>query len=56
MTDARATAPDDGLAARRAALHLIGQATGSQRLLSESIAAGGGGGGGRAAAAWSCDL
>ncbi|WPY93828.1 RsmB/NOP family class I SAM-dependent RNA methyltransferase [Limimaricola variabilis] len=40
MTDARATAPDDGLAARRAALHLIGQATGSQRLLSESIAAG----------------
>ncbi len=32
--------PDDGMAARRAALHLIDQATSSQKLLSESIAAG----------------
>ncbi|PSK88564.1 16S rRNA (cytosine967-C5)-methyltransferase [Limimaricola soesokkakensis] len=40
MTQARATSPNDGIAARRAALHLIEQATGAQRLLSESIAAG----------------
>ncbi|WP_341211056.1 transcription antitermination factor NusB [uncultured Limimaricola sp.] len=44
MTQDRATAPatasDDGIAARRAALHLIEQATGGQRLLSETIAAG----------------
>ncbi len=40
MTQDRATAPDDGIAARRAALHLIEQATGGQRLMSETIAAG----------------
>ena len=40
MTQDRATPPDDGIAARRAALHLIEQATGGQRLLSETIAAG----------------
>ncbi|MGR3465170.1 RsmB/NOP family class I SAM-dependent RNA methyltransferase [Limimaricola sp.] len=34
------TAPEDGIAARRAALHLIEQATGGQRLLSETIGAG----------------
>ncbi|MCP1170083.1 16S rRNA methyltransferase, partial [Limimaricola sp. ASW11-118] len=39
MTQPR-TAPDDGIAARRAALHLIEQATGGQRLLSETIGAG----------------
>ena len=39
MTQPR-TAPDDGIAARRAALHLVEQATGGQRLLSETIGAG----------------